>query len=156
MLKKISRIFPLLLSALVLAACVAHQAQWLPPLQHPEDAGLGKRPPICTDCHEASDEHFNWQRFNHDTYFGDNHRQQAYQNSRVCGMCHQQSFCSDCHAIDIELKPSDKNPTATYRRSPHRGDWLARHRIEGALDPTSCIRCHRNPKTAATCVPCHG
>jgi len=156
MLKKITWFSLLMLLALVLAACVAHRADWMPPLQHPADAGLGKRPPICTDCHEASNENFNWKRFNHDTYFGENHRQQAYQNSRVCGMCHQQSFCNDCHATSVELKPSIKNQTATYRRSPHRGDWLARHRIEGALDPTSCIRCHRNPKTAATCVPCHG
>jgi hypothetical protein len=71
-------------------------------------------------------------------------------------MCHQQSFCNDCHATYVELKPSIKNQDATYRRSPHRGDWLSRHRIEGSLDPTSCIRCHRNPKTATTCAPCHG
>ena len=154
--KKIYMVFPLLLAVLALAACVSHQNGWAPPLSHPADAGLGKRPPICTDCHKAKDENFNWQRFNHDPYFGDNHRQQAYQNSRVCNMCHQQSYCNDCHATRVELKPSEKNQTATYRRSPHRGDWLARHRIEGRLDPTSCIRCHRNPKSAATCAPCHG
>ena len=89
MLKKISIMLPLLLSALLLAACVSHEAGWSLPLQHPADAGLSKRPPVCTDCHDASNENFNWQRFNHDTYFGENHRQQAYQNSRVCSMCHR-------------------------------------------------------------------
>lgn len=157
MLKKISGFSFLLLLALVMTACVALRAEWTPPLQHPADAGLGKRPPICTDCHEARNENFNWQRFNHDTFFGDNHRQQAYQGSRVCSMCHQQNFCNDCHAsTSVELTPSVKDPSATYRRSPHRGDWITRHRIEGSLDPTSCIRCHRNPKTATTCAPCHG
>lgn len=156
MLKRIALLFPLLLPALVLAACVAHRADWTPPFLHPDEAGLSKRPPLCTDCHESGNENFNWQRFNHDLYFGEHHRQQAYQNSRICSMCHQQSFCNDCHATRVELKPSLKNQSETYRRSPHRGDWLARHRIEGRLDPTSCFRCHRNPKTASTCVPCHG
>jgi hypothetical protein len=156
MLKKIIRFLPLLLLVLALAACVSHQSEWKLPLRHPADAGLDQRPPICTACHDAKDANFNWQRFNHDAYFGDNHRQQAYQNSRVCGMCHQQSFCNDCHATRVELKPSIKNQTETYRRSPHRGDWLSRHRIEGSLDPTSCIRCHRNPQTATACAPCHG
>lgn len=154
--KKIYILLPLLLAALALAACAAHQNGWVLPAQHPEYAEVGKKPPLCTDCHEPSNENFNWKRFNHDTYFGDNHRRQAYQNSRVCSMCHQQSFCNDCHATRVELKPSIKNQTETYRSSPHRGDWLSRHRIEGSLDPTSCIRCHRNPKTATTCAPCHG
>lgn len=156
MLNKMTKVFFLLISTWLLSACVTNQADWNPPLQHPTDAGLSKRPPICTDCHAAKDGKINWQRFNHDVYFGENHRQQASQDSRVCNMCHQPSYCNDCHATRVELKPSDKDQTGTFRRSPHRGDWLARHRIEGALDPTSCIRCHKNPKAASSCVPCHG
>ncbi len=156
MLKKLSKTLPMLVAMLVLAACAASRGDWEPPLKHPADAGLSKRPPMCTDCHDASDDNFNWQRFNHGINWGKDHRMQAYQHARVCSMCHEQSFCNDCHATSVELTPSQKDPTATYRFSPHRGDWLARHRIEGALDPTSCIRCHRNPKTSSVCVPCHG
>lgn len=156
MLKTISGFISLFLLTLALAACVSNRAEWAVPLAHPDSAGLGQRPPVCTDCHEAEDGKLNWRYFNHDAYFAENHRRQAWQNSRVCSMCHEQSFCNDCHATRVELKPADKEPTATYRRSPHRGDWLTRHRIEAGLDPTSCIRCHRNPKSAATCIPCHG
>jgi hypothetical protein len=70
-------------------------------------------------------------------------------------MCHQTSFCNDCHATRVELKPSERHKTETYRRMPHRGNYLARHRIDGRVDPTSCFRCHGNPKTARTCSPCH-
>ena len=110
MLKKIIALLPLLLAASLLAACAYHQPEWTPPLKHPEDAGLSKRPPICTDCHDAKNKNFNRQRFNHDPYWGENHRQQAYQNSRVCSMCHEQSYCNDCHATRVELKPSRQEP----------------------------------------------
>jgi hypothetical protein len=71
-------------------------------------------------------------------------------------MCHQQQFCDECHGVRVEEKPSAKNKTSTFRRTPHRGDYLSRHRIDGRVDPTSCFRCHGNPKTAETCAPCHG
>lgn len=146
----------LLLLSCALAACAVHTQTYLVPAQHPEDSGIGQRPPVCTDCHEASSEDFNWQQFNHGGIFAESHRQAAYRNNQVCEMCHQTSFCNDCHAAGIELKPSLKNQTETYRKSPHRGDYLSRHRIDGRVDPTSCFRCHGNPKASATCARCHG
>jgi hypothetical protein len=71
-------------------------------------------------------------------------------------MCHQPSYCDTCHGVGVELKPSLKNQTRTNRRMPHRGDYLSRHRIDGRMDPVSCLRCHANRKTAKTCRPCHG
>lgn len=153
---KSSHLILLLLLACGLAACAVHTQSYQVPAQHPEDSGIGKLPPICVDCHEASAEHFNWQQFNHNAFFAENHRQVAYRNNQVCEMCHQTSFCNDCHATGIELKPSLKNQTETYRRSPHRGDYLSRHRIDGRVDPTSCFRCHGNPKASETCARCHG
>ena len=144
-----------LLPLLLLGACVA-KGGFVLPTMHPPEAELGKTPPICVDCHEARGEHLDYERYNHTAYFGDNHRQEAYQNAKVCSMCHQRSFCNDCHATRIELKPSLKNQTDTSSRMPHRGDFLSRHRIEGRIDPTSCFRCHGNPKTTQTCAPCHG
>jgi len=140
---------------LILASCVALQGGFSPPEEHPWDL-KGNLHPACTDCHAERTDELAYIDFNHDAYFADNHKQQAYRNEQVCGMCHQTSFCNNCHATDIELKPSIKNQTNNYRRTPHRGDYLSRHRIDGAVDPTSCFRCHGNPKSAAGCVRCHG
>ena len=150
------RLLTVILFVSLLAACALDKGGYTPPERHPVDAELPPNdPPICIDCHEARNEDFNWEQFNHDIYFAENHRQQAYRQERVCSMCHSPSFCSDCHATRVELKPSDRSPTETYRRMPHRGDYLSRHRIDGRVDPSSCFRCHGNPKTAQNCARCH-
>jgi len=138
----------------LLAACSVFKVEQRYPAVHPEE--LGQARPICTECHDASAEHIDYAQFNHDTSFVGPHRQQAYQNPEVCAMCHAQSFCNDCHATRVELKPSLKNPTDTYRVMQHRGDYLSRHQMDGRADPTSCFRCHGNPRSAETCARCHG
>ena len=153
---KMKLIVGLIFFALVAVyACASKQGPtYVFPSAHPEWQEEKGRP-ICTDCHEENGR-IVFSRFNHTVTFTDNHRQLAYQYSQVCSMCHQQRFCDDCHGVWVEQKPSDKDSTSTYRRTPHRGDYLSRHRIDGRLDPTSCFRCHGNPKTAETCAPCHG
>ncbi|MDT8420433.1 MAG: cytochrome C [Desulfuromonadales bacterium] len=150
------KIAVLLLPLALLAACATLQGGYRLPVQHPADAGLGNTPPNCVDCHEARDETLAYERFNHTAYFSDRHRQAAYQSEQICALCHQPSYCNDCHATRVELKPSIKNQSDSFKRMPHRGDYLSRHRIDGRIDPTSCFRCHGNPKSAATCVSCHG
>lgn len=152
-MKKTSSLIVIFIS-LSLAACAAMKAGYILPEKHPEELGRGN--PVCTDCHEPSGKYIPFKRFNHTLYFLENHRLEAGQAVQVCQMCHQESFCNDCHAARVELKPSVKNQTDTYRRMPHRGDYLARHRIDGRVDPTSCIRCHGNPQTNKRCAPCHG
>jgi len=138
---------------IILSACTERQLM----LAHPsaEESGMGKRPPICVDCHDARNDQFDWAQFNHTPLFADNHRQLAQRNANVCAMCHQTSFCQNCHAGGTELKPSLLNPADSFRRTPHRGDYLTRHRIDGRVDPSSCFRCHGNPKTSTTCSRCH-
>jgi len=126
------------------------------PAQHPDAAELARTRPICVDCHEARSEKLAFADFNHTPLFATTHNLIASRSVQVCTMCHQQSFCSDCHATGVELKPSLKNQSDTYRGMPHRGDYQSRHRIDGRFDPTSCYRCHGNPKTSQTCRPCHG
>jgi len=140
---------------LLLAACATLKGKYEVPVQHPEKLAAGKRP-VCTECHETSGGQIPYARFNHTVYFADSHRQEAYQSERLCAMCHQTSFCNDCHATRVELKPSLKEQTDTFRRLPHRGDYLSRHMIDGQVDPTSCFRCHGNPKTTLSCRQCHG
>jgi hypothetical protein len=128
-------------------------AQGQLPLQHPEEEGDLRR---CSQCHDTERGAFPYRRYEHTPLFGDKHRLTAIGSQRVCEMCHQPSFCTDCHGAGAGLRPSFKRHGDTRRRMPHRGDYLTRHRIEGRLRPSKCFRCHGRPKAAATCRPCHG
>ena len=152
--KKIFLVLCLLAAVGVLVACAALQSGYTPPLLHPQEEGEDYR--FCTDCHDAEDESFPYQRFNHTTWFAAQHSQVVYQSQQACYMCHTQSYCNDCHGVWVELKPSIKNQTDTRRWMPHRGDYLTRHVIDARINPTPCLRCHGNPKTAQVCIPCHG
>lgn len=154
---KMTRLLIMLLTGLaLLAACTATKNSYNPPPVHPPEAELGAGRPLCTECHDARDENVAYENVNHTAYFGSDHRQAAYQSANLCSMCHKESFCSDCHATQSELKPSLRDQSRTDRRTPHRGDFQSRHRIEARVDPTSCVRCHGNPRAAQTCRPCHG
>lgn len=122
------------------------------PVRHSNE---GQNLHICTGCHEADDEKFPYKRFDHSQSFIDHHSNAAAQNEDVCAMCHHRSFCSDCHGVGIEIKPSVKNHTETKRTTPHRGDYRTRHRIDGRIDPTRCFSCHGSPKTQRSCSQCH-
>lgn len=143
----------ILVSGLLLVGCAALKGGYAVPSRHPEDVGRGR--PACSACHEAG-QALAYARFDHTASFAGNHSREAAQSERVCAMCHEQSFCNDCHVARSELKPSVKNATDTYRGMPHRGDYLSRHRIDARIDPTSCFRCHGNPKASKACVSCHG
>jgi hypothetical protein len=143
-----------LVCILSLAACSALNGGYTIPTRHPEELDRGS--PVCTECHEADDENIAFADFSHDGSWAQSHRQRTYGNEKVCAMCHGQSFCNDCHVTRSELKPSVRRQADTYRQLPHRGDYLSRHRIDARLDPTSCFRCHGNPKASKTCAPCHG
>lgn len=156
-MKKIQNLLAIsaFLSLLLATACTAQKGYRLP-AAHPELFELAQRREFCTKCHGFRKEPIDFQRYNHTPLFTESHRLVAYQDDRVCALCHSFSFCNDCHATRVELKPSLKNQTENYRRMQHRGDYLARHRIEGRMDPTSCFRCHGNPGSSQTCQPCHG
>ncbi len=139
-----------------LGACAALNSGLNLPTHHYTAEDLGEAPKQCTNCHEARGDTLAYGSFNHTATWLQTHRQRAMQHETVCSMCHQTSFCNDCHATQVELKPSLKNQPETYRQMPHRGDYLSRHRIDGQIDPTSCFRCHGNPKASQTCVRCHG
>lgn len=143
-----------LLLLLLLAACAIFKPDAELPNRHPEELGRGN--PDCLECHDPGPGRIDYNAFVHSLSWGREHRQAAYQNASVCTMCHQTSYCNDCHAAKVELKPSLKNQDETYRNMPHRGDYLTRHRIDGRINPTSCYRCHGNPKASRTCLPCHG
>ena len=155
-MKKTSTLFHLLWFCLLLiVSCASLNDSYRFPMQHPEEV---TRNQMCTECHQTEADTIVYERYNHNLYFagGNGHGQVAKREAEVCSMCHRQSFCNGCHVTYIELKPSIKNQTENYRRLPHRGDYLARHQIDGRIDPASCFKCHGNTKSSKTCSPCHG
>ena len=157
-MKKIYALFSLLLLfAAILFACATTDEVYTPLGPHPEDIAemLGRRQ-ICTDCHTTESDTIVYERYNHTPYFTDNHGPQARLGVKVCAMCHQQSFCNECHATYVELKPSIKDQTGNRKKMIHRGDYLSRHQIDGRINPVPCFRCHGNPRSSKTCVRCHG
>jgi len=137
----------------LVALCRAGSTRENLPLRHPEEAP-GR--PMCTDCHNDYDsEAFRYSLFDHTLTFGDDHRFAARNNTPVCQMCHRPAFCADCHGIRTGLKPSLRDHGNVKRRTPHRGDYLTRHRIDGRIDPTTCFRCHGSPRSARQCAQCH-
>ncbi|MDO9264689.1 MAG: hypothetical protein Q7U02_12035 [Desulfosalsimonadaceae bacterium] len=145
----------LVLFSIVLVACaVLRVKDGGVPESHPIPLEVNR--PQCTDCHDKTDENFPYIKFNHDVFYLENHRVSALTSKSTCYMCHGERFCAECHGGRLELKPSLRKPADVDRRMPHRGDYLARHQIEGRVNPVSCYRCHGNPETAERCVKCHG
>jgi hypothetical protein len=114
--------------------------------QHPVELTA---PPMCSDCHQ------DWRSaMDHTSDYSTRHRFYAVQQSQTCNACHKESFCSDCHAHKEELKPSDKFKDSVERDMPHRGDYLSQHKIDGRIDPASCMKCHGRSNNER-CRVCH-
>lgn len=105
--------------------------------------------PVCVDCHDAG-----YSAYDHTRVFRKEHGYPARREERVCAACHRASFCADCHGDKEELKPSDKFRDYPARESPHRGDYLSRHRIDGRINPVPCFGCHGR-KNEWRCRQCH-
>lgn len=104
----------------------------------------------CTECHSDS-----WGAMNHQAVdFYKKHRFYAGTSRQACSACHQESFCIDCHAHKEEIKPSDKFADSPERSLPHRGDYLSQHKIDGRVNPASCVKCHGRQNNER-CVSCH-
>lgn len=104
--------------------------------------------PICSDCHTND-----YASLSHTPDFSTAHRFYAEQKKMLCNVCHQESFCADCHARKERLKPSDKYKDSPERSLPHRGDYLSQHMIDGRINPALCFRCHgrNNNERCRTC-----
>jgi hypothetical protein len=133
----------LLGGAALLGACAGPKST---ALVHPEKL---QAPPICSSCHDADRA-----AYDHRPGFVKSHGPLAVRDQRTCEMCHQTSSCADCHGNREEIKPSDKRPSRFDTATPHRGDYLTQHRIDGRLDPASCFPCHGR-KNERRCRVCH-
>lgn len=142
--KRIVMLTLLFFAALVLAVACSQKAYQVK--GHPMEL---KSAPACSECHNDDRS-----ALDHTDYFaGKGHADFASQGSQ-CYMCHRESFCSDCHANKEELKPGDKFRDRPDRFFPHRGDYIAQHKIDGKINPAPCFRCHGRDNNER-CRACH-
>lgn len=135
------------------------------------EPGAPHEPPTmasCLSCHEHQEEYDRgtcgtchedlWARplrpvspFTHDGGFLRGHASAARSKSAACSQCHDQTFCSDCHARTTPILPQLRHSERVDRLFLHRDDFVARHALEANADPASCARCH----TVRSCEGCH-
>jgi len=134
---------PLFLLGLYACANTKSIAKW-----HPVEIKELKEA-VCSNCH--TDE---WAALDHRGDFIAKHKFYAAQKKQACGVCHKESFCSDCHANKPGLNPSDKYKDSPEISYPHRGDYLTQHMIDGRVNPALCMKCHGRQNNAR-CRACH-
>jgi hypothetical protein len=89
--------------------------------------------------------------FSHQANFVQQHANAARSGDASCALCHEQSFCTDCHAQTVPTPIEIRYPERVASNFIHRNDYLSRHSIEAAADPAMCQRCHAN----SFCQSCH-
>jgi hypothetical protein len=117
--------------------------------EHQEDYDAGR----CAKCH-LDLAHFDKKplgTFTHAGNFVHEHMRPARAAPETCATCHDQTFCTDCHASTVGLKVETKFPERVDRDFIHRDDFVSRHVIEQQADPASCARCHGT----SFCESCH-
>jgi len=83
--------------------------------------------------------------------FLERHSGVARGEDAVCGHCHSQSSCAECHSRMAPGRPALLQSDAVDRAFVHRGDFLTNHGIQARLQPDRCLTCHQQ----ARCNGCH-
>ena len=105
---------------------------------------------VCSACHDDDRS-----ALDHNNEWIKKHRFYAQRRKQVCGLCHEDAFCSGCHENKSSgLLPSDKHKDEPENFMPHRGDYLTQHMIDGRIDPAPCMKCHGRQNNAI-CRSCH-
>ncbi len=89
--------------------------------------------------------------FSHRGDFLRDHRLEARSAGAACATCHEQSFCSSCHAKTQGVKTEVLLAERVDRSFIHRNDFFSRHPVEAKADPALCLRCHG----VDSCNGCH-
>lgn len=145
----------LMLGLATFLACSLISPEASYPITHPQELSAGR--PQCTECHStevAKGALKPFAAFDHSEAFVKDHRYAATADRNTCAVCHAPTFCNDCHAGKAPLKPARMLGDRPDRESPHRGDFLTLHKIEGRLDPSSCFKCHGRANNGK-CQICH-
>jgi hypothetical protein len=121
-------------------SCHEHRAQW------------ASR--SCTPCHaDLRDEHERpASHVVHGADFLTRHGLAAASSRDLCGSCHAESECAQCHGVNVAALPSLLHLEEHDRPDMHGRGFLARHATEARLDPATCASCHREQEL---CRDCH-
>ena len=116
---------------------------------HAQDFAVGR----CTPCHRDLRKYEKPAKgYSHEANFLETHGKWAMASVTTCSSCHDQTMCSQCHtATTRPMPPSVQFPEKVAAEFIHRGDWISRHAMEQAADPTSCSKCHG----VGYCQSCH-
>ena len=89
--------------------------------------------------------------FSHRVDFVKNHRLDARSQGAVCTTCHEQTFCTGCHAKTEAVRIDVRMAERTDLQFIHRNDFFSRHSVEAKADEAMCQRCHG----VDFCTSCH-
>lgn len=135
-------------------------------------AAAGKGGTNCSDCHNQSfcnechtgggiDIDLRKQTFkrnyvpkNHRTDFISIHPIKAKDNPQTCIRCHNQRFCTDCHARFPKgsLNIKSHRPAGANGQIYAASDWRIDHSMEARRNLQSCQTCHPE---GDVCIQCH-
>lgn len=121
-------------------SCHEHQSQW--------ERGQ------CTPCHEQAQLARSLPRtfMRHDAAFaGRGHGPMASTQPQLCSSCHTQASCQACHDTSQAMTIETRRPEQLEQHQVHRGDFMVRHALEAASQPSRCLSCHE----PQTCDSCH-
>lgn len=76
----------------------------------------------------------------HDLAFVEDHKGIAKANPQLCAQCHDETFCTDCHA------------GAVRPMRIHAGDYITTHALDARAATQDCQSCHRQQ---TDCLACH-
>ena len=89
--------------------------------------------------------------FSHKGDFLRAHARDGRSKGSSCALCHEQTFCADCHASTVAARVEMLKPERVDRAFIHRGDYESRHSVEAKAEPALCQRCHGEQ----FCESCH-
>ena len=141
------------LGFLMACSLISPETSYAP--SHPQELSAGR--PMCSECHSADLSKGAlkpYASFDHTPAFVKDHKVQATQDAASCSVCHAPSFCTDCHGGKVPVSPAVRLSDRPDRLSPHRGDYLTLHKMEGKMDPSSCYSCHGRANNDK-CRACH-
>lgn len=87
----------------------------------------------------------------HDIDFLKTHGNYAASQGDLCQTCHTESYCAQCHGINVPALPQRLAFDRPTLSNFHRAGFRSRHAFEARADPGLCLACH----TDNTCRTCH-
>jgi len=117
--------------------------------EHKQDYDEGR----CEKCHKDLS-HYSLKPlsdFSHQGNYIREHGRDARASAAACAKCHEQTFCTDCHASTVATRIEIKYPEKLGSDFIHRDDFLTVHAIEARGDSATCRRCHGT----SFCENCH-